>query len=185
MSRMADVSLAVRNDDSALPEGQTPERIARELAALIEGEVRFSFHDRMLYATDASIYQVVPIGVVVPRHVEDVEAVVKYCQREKLPILPRGGGTALAGQTVNTAIVIDFSAHCRSILEIDPEKKFAWVQPGLVLDHVNAELAKYGLMFGPAGAWSTQPHHRSAPPPAFIRPFTPGLFVAPPPHAPR
>ena len=152
---MADVSLAVRNDDSALPEGQTPERIARELAALIEGEVRFSFHDRMLYATDASIYQVVPIGVVVPRHVEDVEAVVKYCQREKLPILPRGGGTALAGQTVNTAIVIDFSAHCRSILEIDPEKKFAWVQPGLVLDHFNAELAKYGLMFGPDVATST------------------------------
>ena len=97
MSRMADVSLAVRNDDSTLPEGQTPERIARELAALIEGEVRFSFHDRMLYATDASIYQVVPIGVVVPRHVEDVEAVVKYCPLEKLPILPLGGGTALAG----------------------------------------------------------------------------------------
>src|SRR3954451_23222068 len=85
------------------------ERLAADLRALIRGEVRFSLHDRMLYATDASVYQVTPIGVVTPRDVPDVEAVMKYCEQHRVPVLPRGGGTSLAGQCTNRAVVVDLS----------------------------------------------------------------------------
>jgi len=125
------------------------------LAERIEGEVRFSRHDRMLYATDASIYQVEPIGVVVPRSCEDVSAVVAACAEHGVAILPRGGGTSLAGQTVNAAVVIDFSPHCAELLEVSVADRRARVQPGLVLDHLNQALAPDGLMFGPDVATST------------------------------
>ena len=132
------------------------ERIARDLSRLIEGEVRFSEHERMLYATDASIFQVEPIGVVCPRDAADVEKIIGYCAEHKLPVLPRGGGTSLAGQTVNRAIVIDFSVHCRNLIEVDATNRTARVQPGMVLDLLNAALVPHGLFFGPdvASGWS-------------------------------
>jgi len=129
--------------------------IAEGLRARVRGEVRFGRHDRLLYATDASIYQVEPIGVVVPRDVEDARAAIRFCAEEGLPVLPRGGGTALAGQTVNLAVVIDFSAHCREILEIDAGTSRARVEPGVVLDQLNAAAARHGLMFGPDVATSS------------------------------
>ncbi|MEE8155090.1 MAG: FAD-linked oxidase C-terminal domain-containing protein [Phycisphaerales bacterium] len=131
------------------------EGIARELEDLIDGDVRFGHHDRMLYATDASIYQVEPIGVVIPRHVEDVKAVVAYCTKHNLPILPRGSGTSLAGQAVNRAVVLDFSPYCCRILAIDPQRRTASVEPGVVLDELNRKAASHGLMFGPDVATST------------------------------
>jgi FAD/FMN-containing dehydrogenase/Fe-S oxidoreductase len=131
------------------------ERVAEALAERIEGEVRFSQHDRMLYATDASIYQVEPIGVVTPRSRADVVAIVEFAAERGLPVLPRGAGTGLAGQTVNTALVIDFSPHCTDLLAVDPAARTARVQPGIVLDHLNGALAGHGLMFGPDVATST------------------------------
>ncbi len=129
--------------------------IARELADLIDGDVRFGHHDRMLYATDASIYQVEPIGIVIPRHVEDVRTVVAFCATHDLPILPRGSGTSLAGQTVNRALVLDFSPYCCRILAIDPQRRTASVESGVVLDELNRQAAIHGLMFGPDVATST------------------------------
>jgi FAD/FMN-containing dehydrogenase len=131
------------------------EAIARELAALDVGEVRFSRHDRMLYATDASMYQVEPVGVVVPHSIEGAERAIRYCIENDLAILPRGGGTSLAGQCVNDAVVIDFSAHCRQMIEIDVAGRRARVEPGIVLDALNGALAPHDLMFGPDVATST------------------------------
>ncbi len=100
----------------------------------VAGEVRFSDGDRALYATDASNYRQVPIGVVVPRTVEDVVATVAACRRHGAPVLSRGGGTSLAGQCCNVAVVIDWSKYLNRVLEIDPEARTARVQPGCVLD---------------------------------------------------
>lgn len=129
--------------------------IASDLTGLIQGEVRFAPHDRMLYATDASIYQVEPLGVVIPRTIDDAVKVVAYCGQRGLPILPRGGGTSLAGQAVSKAVVIDFSACCRRLLGIDEVSRTATVEPGLVLDELNRAAAGCGLMFGPDVATST------------------------------
>src|SRR5690606_2165928 len=139
----------------ASPSEAKRSQIARDLAALIEGDVRFDRHYRMLYATDASLYQVEPIGVVCPRNIAEAERVLEYCAAHDLPVLPRGGGTSLAGQTVNTAVVIDFSAYCRNLLEVNAAQRFARVEPGIVLDHLNAQLAQYGLQFGPDVATSS------------------------------
>lgn len=145
-------------DSGAPGELTEPQRaaIARELMGAIEGEVRFGRHDRMLYATDASLYQVEPIGVAVPRSVEDAHRVVSFCAARGLPILPRGGGTSLAGQCTNRAVVIDFSAHCRGISEIDLERRRVDIEPGVVLDELNRELEHRGsgLFFGPDVATS-------------------------------
>lgn len=124
-------------------------RVANDLRTVIDGDVRFGQHDRMLYATDASIYQVEPIGVVIPKHAADVERVVRYAAEHNFPILPRGGGSSLAGQTVNRAIILDFSVHCNGVVEIDAARKTVRIQPGIVLDHLNAHLAPHKLMFGP------------------------------------
>src|SRR5882672_5151371 len=130
------------------------ESIARDLRQLITGEVRFNQHDRMLYATDASLYQVEPLGVICPKTIAETERVVQYCSKHGLPILARGGGTSLAGQAVNTAIVIDFSAWCRGLIEVNKHEKWCRVEPGIVLDQLNAALAEHDLMFGPDVATS-------------------------------
>ncbi len=130
-------------------------QIESRLRACVRGDVRFSRHDRMLYATDASIYQVEPLGVVIPADVEDGAMAAACCLDAGVPVLPRGGGTALAGQTVNRAVVIDFSARCRAIMEIDEARRVARVEPGVVLDALNAQLAPYGLAFGPDVATSS------------------------------
>ncbi len=130
--------------------------IARDLVNLVEGEVRFDLHNRMLYATDASLYQVAPIGVVIPASIEDAERAVQFCAERGLAVLPRGGGTSLAGQCVNDAVVIDFSARCRAVGAVDPDRRTVSVEPGVTLDELNEEIARRGhrLFFGPDVATS-------------------------------
>ncbi len=122
-------------------------RLAERLAHEIRGQVLFSRTDRGRYATDASIYQVEPIGVVVPEEIGDVAATLAIAREEGIPVLPRGGGTSQCGQTVNRALVIDCSKHLRRILHIDPDARTALVEPGLVLGHLNAALREHGLFF--------------------------------------
>jgi FAD/FMN-containing dehydrogenase/Fe-S oxidoreductase len=115
----------------------------------IEGEVRFDTSSRALYATDGSSYRQVPIGVVIPRHTEDVIATLAACREYGAPVLSRGGGTSLAGQCCNTAVVLDFSKYMANILEIDPVRKVARVQPGVILDHLRNAAEKHHLTFAP------------------------------------
>lgn len=121
--------------------------LQERLAHAIEGEVHFDRFSRGRYATDASIYQIFPLGVVVPKTRTDVEATMEIAREAGVPVLPRGGGTSQCGQTVNEAIVIDVSKHLNRLLEIDPEAKLAKVEPGLVLDQLNAKLKPHGLWF--------------------------------------
>ena len=123
--------------------------LARELEGEVQGEVRFDQVSRLLYSTDASIYQILPLGVVLPRSEEDVVATVEIARRRGVPVLPRGGGTSLAGQTVGPAVVIDYSKYMRALLEVDTERMSARVQPGIVLDELNRRLAVQGMMFAP------------------------------------
>ncbi len=124
-------------------------RFKEQLARVVEGEVRFDPGSRALYATDASNYRMVPIGVVIPRHAEDVLRTLRLAYENRVPILTRGGGTALAGQTVNTALVLDFSKYMNRIIDIDPGAGLAEVEPGVVPAHLNAAAAQYGLFFAP------------------------------------
>ena len=124
--------------------------LAQALREQVEGEVRFSAGDRVLYSATGANYRHVPIGVVLPKSVEDIEATVAICREHDAPVLPRGGGTSLAGQCTNVAVVIDCSKYLNRILEIDPERRLARVQPGVVLDHLRKEAERrYGLTFGP------------------------------------
>ena len=120
-----------------------------ELEEKVKGEVRFGDDYRALYATDASNYRQVPVGVVFPQDKEDIIITVELCQRYGLHLLTRGGGTSLAGQCCNSGLVMDFSKHYNKILEIDPDKKQVRVQTGLVLDDLNRALKEHGLIFGP------------------------------------
>ncbi|MEO1584505.1 MAG: FAD-linked oxidase C-terminal domain-containing protein [Planctomycetota bacterium] len=123
--------------------------IARDLSNAISGEVRFSAHDRGLYATDASIYQVEPIGVVVPDSVDDAAAAVRFCAGRGIPMLPRGGGTSLAGQCVNRSVVIDVSARCRGVTRVNAEEKWCEAFAGTTIDELNRHLGPTGLFFAP------------------------------------
>ncbi|HLJ73762.1 MAG TPA: FAD-binding oxidoreductase, partial [Thermoanaerobaculia bacterium] len=123
--------------------------LAAALKREIKGEVRFDNGSRAMYATDASNYRQVPIGVVMPQNADDVIATVALARKFGAPILARGGGTSLAGQCCNVAVVMDFSKYMNRILELDPQKKFARVQPGIVLDDLRNEAEKHSLTFGP------------------------------------
>lgn len=129
---------------------------AAALQKLIRGHVRFGRHDRMLYATDASLYQVEPIGVVVPADVEDVRRTVEYCHAHGVPMLPRGGGTSLAGQCTNFAVVMDLSANCRALNWVDEKARACRVEPGVTVDELNDQLRPSGLFFAPDPATSRQ-----------------------------
>lgn len=132
--------------------------LSRALRSKVRGEVRFDGGTRALYSTDASNYRQVPIGVVVPRDVEDVIAAVGVCRAFGAPVLSRGGATSLAGQTCNAAVVLDFSKYMRRVLEINPEERFARVEPGVVLDDLRKQAGTYGLTFPPDPAthqWNT------------------------------
>ncbi|MEX1143507.1 MAG: FAD-linked oxidase C-terminal domain-containing protein [Anaerolineales bacterium] len=118
------------------------------------GEIRLDPASRHLYSTDASIYQIEPLGVAVPRHEDDLVGLVALAAAYGVPILPRGSGTSLAGQTIGPAVIIDFSHHLSQVLEIDVEERSAWVQPGLVLNALNRQAASQGLMYGPDPASS-------------------------------
>jgi FAD/FMN-containing dehydrogenase/Fe-S oxidoreductase len=137
-----------RNGDNRSPEAI---RLQAKLSARIQGEVRFSDGDRALYSTDSSSYRQLPVGVVVPKTVDDVVATVASCREEGIPVLSRGGGTSLAGQCCNAAVVMDFSKHLHAILELDRERRLASVQPGLVLDVLRntGEGGEPRVTFGP------------------------------------
>jgi FAD/FMN-containing dehydrogenase/Fe-S oxidoreductase len=115
----------------------------------LRGDVRFDDGSRALYATDASNFRQVPIGVVLPRDVDDVVATIALAREYSAPILCRGGGTSLAGQCCNVAVVLDFSRYMSNILDIDPARRLARVQPGVVLDSLRFEAEKHHLTFGP------------------------------------
>ena len=131
----------------------TDTTLARDLAAELErrvsGEVRLDDFSRTLYSTDASIYQMKPVGVVTPRDADDVVAVVELANREGIPVLPRGAGTSLSGQTVNHAIVLDFSRHLNRLLEVNPEEGWARVEPGIVVAALNRQVAGHRLHYAP------------------------------------
>ncbi len=128
---------------------QEKQDLADELKRHVRGEVRFDGYSRMLYSTDASLYQIQPVGVVIPRTVEDVQATVEIAARRKVPILARGGGSSLAGQAVGAAIVIDFSKYMGNLLTLDTEARTVTVEPGMLVTPLNRQLAQHGLMLGP------------------------------------
>ncbi|HEX6069228.1 MAG TPA: FAD-binding and (Fe-S)-binding domain-containing protein [Longimicrobiaceae bacterium] len=124
-------------------------RLERALRERIRGEVRFDPHSRLLYSTDASLYQLMPVGVVIPRDVEDVEHAVRLAAEAEVPVVPRGGGTSLAGQSIGAALLLDFGKYMNRVLSIDPDRRVAVVEPGLRLDRLNRAASKHGLHFGP------------------------------------
>src|SRR5690625_208455 len=132
------------DDDAALAR-----QLADELAPHIDGEVRFDDRARALYATDASPYEIWPLGVVLPRSREDIRQVLRVAARHSVPVLPRGGGTSLAGQTVGRAIVVDVSKYLTNILDFDPAARTVKVEPGVVRDSLNRYLEPHGLQFTP------------------------------------
>ncbi len=123
------------------------ENLQRRLRAETGAELMFDAASRGRYATDASIYQQMPLGVVVPRDADDVAATLAVARELKVPLLPRGGGTSQCGQTTGAALVIDQSKYLRRVLAVDPAAMTCEVEPGLVLDHLNAELKPHGLWF--------------------------------------
>jgi FAD/FMN-containing dehydrogenase/Fe-S oxidoreductase len=129
--------------------------LASRLRARIEGEVRFDAGSRALYATDGSNYRQVPIGIVIPRTLEDVVETVALCREYGAPVLSRGGGTSLAGQCCNVAVIIDMSKYLNRILALDPENKLARVQPGLILDNLRHAAEEHHLTFAPDPATHT------------------------------
>ncbi len=123
--------------------------LEKELARAVKGEVRFDRGSRALYATDGSNYRQIPIGLVIPRDDADVIATVAACRKFGAPVLPRGAGTSLAGQCCNVAVVLDFTKYMNKIQELDPDRRFARVQPGVVLDTLRNRAEEHHLTFGP------------------------------------
>ncbi|HEY2554374.1 MAG TPA: FAD-binding and (Fe-S)-binding domain-containing protein, partial [Candidatus Cybelea sp.] len=144
---MTDEAQAWRGDARALEQA---------LRVRISGEVRFDDGSRALYATDASNYRQVPIGVVIPKTADDVAAAIEVAREFGAPILARGGGTSLAGQCCNVAILLDFSKYLNRVIEINPGECWARVEPGIVLDDLRAAALQHGLTFGPDPATHAQ-----------------------------
>jgi FAD/FMN-containing dehydrogenase len=123
--------------------------LQRDLRNAIRGEVRFDEGSRALYSTDSSNYRQAPIGVVIPRDKEDVEITVALCRKYEIPITGRGGGTSLAGQCCNVSVIIDFSKYMHHLVQLNPERKLARVQPGMIYDDLSRAAARHHLAFGP------------------------------------
>ncbi|MCA2001165.1 MAG: FAD-binding protein [Chloroflexi bacterium] len=128
----------------------------RELQQSVSGEVRADKLSRALYSSDASIYQVEPYGVLIPRSVDDIQTAIKLAAKYQIPILPRGGGTSMAGQTVNEALVIDVTPRLNRILEVNADEKWVRAEPGVILASLNARLKPFGLKYGPDPASGTR-----------------------------
>ncbi len=126
------------------------------LTNTIQGEVRFDPYSKALYSTDASLYQIEPIGVVVPKHKQDVIRTIQIAAERQIPILPRGGGTSLAGQCVGKAIVLDMSKYMNKLIAYDVDEHWARVEPGIILDELNHHLKPHGLMYAPDVATSSR-----------------------------
>jgi FAD/FMN-containing dehydrogenase/Fe-S oxidoreductase len=129
--------------------------IAADLRKKLKGEVRFDEASKGAYSTDASNYRQIPIGVVIPKDTDDILHTIEVCRAHGAPVLSRGGGTSLAGQCCNIAVVMDFSKYINRILELNPHDHSAWVEPGIVLDELNKEACKHGLIIGPDPATHT------------------------------
>src|SRR5260370_1213611 len=125
------------------------EAVRRDLETCIEGEVRFDKISRALYSTDASVYQIEPLGVVVAKNRDDILRALEICRRHRCPLTMRGGGTSQGGQAIGHGIQIDTSKYYNRVLEINAEERWARVEPGVVLDELNAQLAPLGLRFAP------------------------------------
>ncbi len=128
------------------------DELAAALGSRVDGEVRFDAGSRAAYSTDASNFRQVPLGVVVPRSPEAAADAVQVCRDFGAPIVSRGGGTSLAGQCTNAAVVIDFSKYCNRVLSVDADRRRCVVEPGIVLDVLNHQLAPHGLRYGPEPA---------------------------------
>jgi FAD/FMN-containing dehydrogenase/Fe-S oxidoreductase len=126
---------------------ETP--LERELRAQLEGEVRFDAISRALYSTDASVYQIRPAGVVIPKNRQDILRTIEICHRHRCSITMRGGGTSQAGQTIGEGLQVDISKYYNRLLEVNGPERWARVEPGIVLDELNAQLAPLGLRFAP------------------------------------
>jgi FAD/FMN-containing dehydrogenase/Fe-S oxidoreductase len=140
----------------SLPPPDARRTLREALTPRIEGTLHTDDMQRALYATDASMYAMTPVAVLIPKTVADVQAALEVASAHGVPVLPRGGGSSLAGQGVNHALVIDFTNHLNEILEIDPEAQTARVQPGVTLDELNRAAAAYDLMVGPDPASATR-----------------------------
>ena len=127
-------------------------RLAADLAARVDGEVRFDAGSRAAYSTDSSNFRQLPIGVVVPKSVDAAVDAVTVCREHGAPVLSRGGGTSLAGECTNVAVVLDWSKYCHRLESVDAEARTCVVEPGIVLDHLNDQLSRYGLEYGPRPA---------------------------------
>ena len=145
----APLHLVRRDQRRRIGESETRRVLRDELEARIGGEVRFDDTSRMLYSTDASNYQIEPVGVVIPKTTEDVLAAVELAASHGVPILARGGGSSLAGQAVGAALVIDYSKYLNRILDLNVEERTVTVEPGITLETLNNQLRASGLMFGP------------------------------------
>ena len=136
-------------DDVARASNEVAGRLAARLAAETQGEVLFSAADRGRYATDASIYQAMPVGVFVPRTADEVKSALDICRDLQVPIVARGGGTSQCGQTVGAGLVIDHSKYVRRILNFDATQRTALVEPGIVLDHRSRESSQATSQINP------------------------------------
>src|SRR5215218_6642695 len=125
------------------------ESLVRYLRRHVAGEVRFDDTSRHLYATDASHYQVQPLGVVIPKSTDDLAVTVQIAAELGVPITARGGGTSLSGQSIGPGVVIDCSKYLNVIGPVDVDRRTVRVQPGVVLDQLNRHVAEHGLQFGP------------------------------------
>jgi FAD/FMN-containing dehydrogenase/Fe-S oxidoreductase len=148
------ISLPVVTDERVIQGGSTD--FAAALRQLEVGELRLGGHDRLLYATDASLYQVMPLGVVIPRSGRHISTLLEFCHRQRIAVLPRGGGTSLAGQCTNRALVVDMSPHFRTLREIDIDQKTCLAEAGMTIDQINRGLAGTGLFFAPDPATTAQ-----------------------------
>ncbi|MFF3504451.1 FAD-binding and (Fe-S)-binding domain-containing protein [Streptomyces sp. NPDC003247] len=144
-----DLPLPVVRRPSAPGDEVDVHALERDLRSRVDGEVRFDTGTCAAYSTDGSNYRQVPLGVVLPRTVEAAVEAVAVCREHGAPLLSRGGGTSLAGECCNTAVVIDWSKYCNRLLSVDPANRRCVVEPGIVLDDLNRQLAGYGLQYGP------------------------------------
>ncbi|MFN3326424.1 MAG: FAD-binding and (Fe-S)-binding domain-containing protein [Bryobacteraceae bacterium] len=141
-----DAGAPVPQADGALVDAAA---LRRELEVSIEGDVRFDAVSQALYSTDASVYQIRPLGVALPRTREDIIRVVQICARFRCPLTMRGGGTSQAGQAIGNGLILDTSKYCNRLIEVNAEERWARVEPGIVLDELNAQLKSLGLRFAP------------------------------------
>ena len=138
-----------RESEKYVKDTLNPGALEADLAYSVDGEIRFDTASRALYTTDASNYRQIPIGVVIPKNPDAVVKTLEICHRHGAPVVSRGGGTALCGQTCNVAVVIDHSKYLHEIVEIDPERRIARVQPGVILDQLRNRTEKFNLTYGP------------------------------------